>query len=343
MARVRTDLPIKGNQARHVWRFWLGLAISVVFLALAIRQADWNRTVTTLAQADLLWIGLGIGLLLITFVVFAFRWQVLLSSTARFPVQDMFAYIMIGYLANTVLPLRLGDVARATLISKRHTISASLVLGSIVLERVLDVLTVLLLALGLSLVVDFPPIIRTSMLTFAGGALAVLFSLVVLALNGDRLPALVARLPWAHLRRLAERLTGLVARFAGGLRTLRNVRQLALELLLSGLAWSVAGLGTVCWVRAFHLPVPWYAGLFVLVVVNLGSAIPSSPGFVGVYHYLVVLALSVWLPDKSTALGYAIATHGLNMAVNVLLGGVCLWREEIGLVGLGQSSGMAEE
>ena len=138
-------------------------------------------------------------------------------------------------------------------------------------------------------------------------------------------------------------MASLTARFAGGLRTLRDSRQLALAVFLSGLAWSVAGLGAVCWVRAFLLPVPWYAGLFVLTVVNLGSAIPSSPGFIGVYHYLVVLALSVWVPDRSTALGYAIATHGINLMVNIGLGSLCLWREGVSLTRLGQESIQAEK
>jgi len=315
--------------------FWLGLLISAVFLVLAIRQVDWAGTIVTLSSASLPLLGLGMGLLVMTFTVFAIRWRVLLSSSARLPVRDAFSYIMIGYLANTVLPLRLGDVARAALMGRRHSISGSLVFGSVMLERVLDVLTLLVLALGLSLMMDIPPIVRASMMAFAGGALVALMGLFLLARNEDRLPGLVVRLPASAPRMLAERLVGLVARFAGGLRTLRNGRQLGQALFLSGLAWAVAGAATICWVQAFHLPTPWYAGLFVLAVINLGGAIPSSPGAIGVYHYLAVLALSVWVTDKSAALGYAIGTHGVNTLINILIGGGCLAREGISLRSLG--------
>lgn len=311
-------------------RFWLGLVFSALFLFLAVRQADWAKTVATLRPADLRLMGLGIALLLGTFVVFAFRWRVLLSASALLQVGDTFSYIMIGYLANTVLPLRLGDVARAALMGKRRNLGASLVLGSVMLERTLDVLTVLALALALSLIVDIPPVVRAGMTTLAGSALVALTGLFLLARNEDRLPGLVVRLPGFIPRTPSERVAGLVARFAGGLRTLRDGRQLGQALLLSGLAWALAGAGTICWVAAFHLPVPWYAGLFVLAVINLGGAIPSSPGAIGVYHYLAVLALSVWVTDKSVALGYAIATHGVSIAVNVILGTAALWRSGLG-------------
>jgi hypothetical protein len=77
----------------------------------------------------------------------------------------------------------------------------------------------------------------------------------------------------------------------------------------------------------------------VLTVTNLGSAIPSSPGFIGVYHYLAVLALSVWIPDKSEALGYAIGTHGISVLVNILLGCTCLAREGVALQSIAAAGG----
>jgi hypothetical protein len=108
-----------------------------------------------------------------------------------------------------------------------------------------------------------------------------------------------------------------------------------LALWLSALAWTIAGTATISYIAAFHLHAPWYAGFFVLTVTNLGAAIPSSPGFIGVYHYLAVLALSVWVPDKSEALGYAIGTHGINMLTHILVGCACLAREGIAFRSLG--------
>ena len=331
---------------RHCWanrKFYLGLLSSVIFLALAMQQVDWARTASTLRDADWLLVSLGIVAAVATIVTFSFRWRLLLSSTAELSVNDTFAYIMIGYLANIVFPLRLGEVARAVLLGKKHRISASLVFGSVVLERTLDLLTVLLLAVAISFAIDIPPVIRAGMMILAGAGLVMLVALLFLSRSENRVFGWVGRLSGFAPRILAERLTMLVERFAEGLSALRHGRELGLVLCLSALAWTIAGTASVSFIAAFHLPAPWYAGFFVLTVTNLGSAIPSSPGFIGVYHYLAVMALSVWVPDKSEALAYAIGTHGISVLLNILLGCACLAREGIALNGIGATGKIVQE
>jgi glycosyltransferase 2 family protein len=331
---------------RHSWanrKFCVGVLSSAIFLTLALQQVDWGRTAATLQDANWLLAFLGVGALVGTIVTFAFRWRLLLSSTAELSVKDTFLYIMIGYLANIVFPLRLGEVARAVLLGRRHGINPSLVFGSVVLERTLDVLTILILALGISFIMNIPAAIRAGMITLAGAGLVTLATLLVLARSGNRVLGVVGILPGFVPRVLTERLAMLVARFAEGLAALRRGRELVLVVSLSVLAWAIAGTGTISYIAAFHLDAPWYAGFFVLTVTNLGSAIPSSPGSIGVYHYLAVLALSIWVPDKSEALGYAIGTHGINVLVNVLLGCTCLAREGIALQSIGAMGEMVEE
>jgi uncharacterized protein (TIRG00374 family) len=323
---------------RHSWtdrKFCLGVLSSVVFLTLAVQQVDWARTGATLRGANWALLSLGIGAAVAAIVTFAFRWRLLLSSTAELSVRDTFSYIMIGYLANIVFPLRMGEVARAVLLGRRHGIKASVVFGSVVLERTLDVLTILILALCVSFMMTIPPVVRAGMITFAAVGLAAFVALFFLARSGNRVLSSLGRLSGFAPGTLGARLAMLAARFAEGLGTLRDGRELASVLCLSALAWAIAGTATVCYIAAFNLHAPWYAGLFVLTVTNLGSAIPSSPGFIGVYHYLAVLALSVWVPDKSEALGYAIGTHGINVFVNILLGCTCLAREGIALQSIG--------
>jgi uncharacterized protein (TIRG00374 family) len=331
---------------RHSWanrKFCLGVLSSAIFLTLAFQQVEWARTAATLRDANLVLASLGTGAALATLVTFAFRWRVLLSSTAELSVKDTFSYIMIGYLANIVFPLRMGEVVRAVLLGKRHGISPSLVFGSVVLERTLDLLTILILALAIFFIMDIPPAIRAGMMILAGAGLVLLVTLLFLAQSVNRVLGWVGRPSSVVPGILAERLAMLVERFAGGLAALRHGRELGLVLCLSALAWAIAGTATVSYLAAFHLHAPWYAGFFVLTVTNLGSAIPSSPGFVGVYHYLAVLALSVWVPDKSEALGYAIGTHGINVLTNILIGCTCLAREGIALQSIGATGKIVEE
>jgi len=295
--------------------------------------------VATIHQANWLLVALGVGTLLAAYTVFALRWTVLLSSTAWLRVRDTFSFIMIGYLANTLFPLRLGEVARAALLGRRHGINTALVFGSVVLERTLDVLTVLILVVGLSFIMSIPPVIRSGVIAIAGAGVVALIGLLFLAYTGGQVPAWVKTLSGFAPRVLTERMGALLIPFAQGLEVLRDGRKLGLVLLLSVLGWIIAGISTGVYISAFHLLAPWYAGFFVLAVIILGVAIPSSPGHVGVYHYAAVLALSVWVSDKSAVLGFAIATHGISVLINVLIGSGCLVRESITL----QSIGLVQE
>jgi len=316
------------------FRLLLGTAVSVLCLYLAARTVEWAGVFAAIKDGEPRWLLAGVALGIGTFVVFAARWSGLLAAAGRIGVGRAFSTIMIGYLAGTFLPFRAGDMTRAVLLGRHHRVGVSLVLGSIVLERLLDVLTILLMALGLSFLMDIPPAVRTGMLLFTCAALSALAVLCVLAYGQARASRPTEQVKSRLPRALADGLAGIVSRFAEGLKALRDIRQFGTAVFLSLVAWVLAGMGTLCYIAAFNLDVPWYAGFFLLVVLNLGAAIPSSPGYVGVYHYLAVLALSVWLDDRNAAMGYAIATHGLNMAVNVALGSACLWREGIGLTAL---------
>lgn len=313
---------------RSGWgRFWLGIGISLIFLWLAVRQVDWNLVWLAAQEVSLLGLFVGSVAGILVYGLFARRWQVLLLPAARVSPLNAFSYIMIGYLANTILPLRLGDIVRAVLLGRRYSVSAMSVLGAVTVERLLDVGWVLVLALFLSLFAALPETVRIGAFVFAGGVLLGLGTLVLmLRVSPARLNS------WSHRfafipSSLREKGLSLITNFVNGLQVLGNLPQLWRAVWISGLAWLVAGLGTMSYVYAFKLPVPWYAAWAILVAVNLGAAIPSSPGFVGVYHYLVWLALALWMLDKNAAIGYALVTHGLNIAVIIVLGGVCLWRE----------------
>ncbi len=322
-------------QSRRVYlRSVPGIGVSAVFLYLAMRQVHWREAFNAVAQCDVRLLLAGLAFAGLTYGLFAVRWRVLLAAADELPVATAFSYVMIGYLANTVLPLRLGDVTRAALFGRKRQVSASLVLGSIVLERLLDISVILVLALALSLVIQFTPVVRLSIRLFAGGALGALVLLTLLVYHHQHLPGLVARLPRFVPRRPVDYALGLTERFAQGGQALRNFRQLVTAVGFSLLAWASAGLWTICYVRAFHIPGPWYAGLWVLAMVNLGGAIPSSPGAIGVYHWLAMQSLSHWVPDTNVTAAYAIATHALNIALIIGLGGWTLVRENLSLVRL---------
>lgn len=312
-------------------RFWLGLAFSLVFLLLAFRKVEWQDVVASWSMARPVLILAGVILLILAWVMAAVRWKVILSPSPGLTVIDTFSFITIGYLANTILPLRLGDLARATLIGRRRHIGISRSLGSMALERLMDIITLLSFILMLAFVMEIPNFVKAGIATMTGGALVMLAGLVILSFHREKLIYVQKALAWFLSERIAIRMVTMIDRFSQGLDVIKRPLRLMGVYLLSVAVWIITGFATYVWLRAFNINIPWFAGFFVLVVINLGSAIPSSPGYVGVYHYLAVLALSVWGIDRSPALAYAIGTHALNMLANVGLGVIFLAREGVSL------------
>ncbi len=317
--------------ARSSVKSWIGLALSLAFLGLALRNVEWSGVWSAwrAARWDLLL--LGTALLAGSWLVAAVRWRILLSAVDDLRVRDTFAYITIGYLANAVLPLRLGDLARASLIGRKKNVGISRSLGSIAIERLMDVLMLVALTLALTRVLEIPAPIQAGMTGMVAAGLIGLVGLMAISLNRKHLPRLTAFLAKVMPHRLADRVLTLLGNFSSGADVLHRPAGFLSVVALSAGVWLAAGMGTLAWVTAFHLDVPWYAGFFVLVMVNLGSAIPSSPGYIGVYHYLAMLALSLWTGDRNAALAYAIGTHALNMLANVGLGSFYLTREGVSL------------
>jgi uncharacterized protein (TIRG00374 family) len=307
------------------------MVVSLVFLALAFRKVEWSEVLQAWSGARPTWMVAGLLLLVLAWWVAAVRWKVILHPAPQVRIMDTFSFITIGYLANTILPLRLGDLARATLMGRRRRIGISRALGSMALERLMDIITLLFFILLLSLLMEIPSLVKAGLVTMAGGALVMLAGLVMLSFHRERLSYVQKALEWVLPAPIALRVVTLIDRFSGGLEVIRDPTRLLLVFGLSVAGWAVTGLATYIWLLAFNLPLPWFAGIFVLVVINLGSAIPSSPGYVGVYHYLAVLALSAWGVERSPALAYGIGTHALNMIANVSLGAFFVAREGVSL------------
>ena len=157
-------------------RFGLGIFASLIFSWLAMRELAWSEVIVALRTADWRLLPPSCLLMGLTWGIFAIRWRVLLSPVTAIRWSDTFSYIMIGYLGNLVFPLRLGDVSRVALISRRHGIDIGFTSATAVLDKLLDVLTLVALGGGLMLAIPMPELIRrgvqAAIVTGAGAALA---------------------------------------------------------------------------------------------------------------------------------------------------------------------------
>jgi uncharacterized protein (TIRG00374 family) len=239
--------------------------------------------------------------------------------------------MMIGYMANNVLPARMGELVRMYLLERRAGISKSMSAATIVLERIIDALVLFTIVGAISI---FLPL--TNLLLRSGVIAAVTFAtagivLLLLAFKGGSAARQTARIVGAISENLGCKAQQLVGRFAEGLGALRSIRQALLVLLLTLTIWSVEAIAVTMVMRSLNLSLPWIAALFVLVVLSLSFILPAAPGGVGTYEFFVVAAMVPFALDSSRAVGLALVLHANMYVTSGVLGLACLWSESLSL------------
>ncbi len=316
---------------------WLGILSSLIFLFLVFRNVRWLELAAVLHTVNWTILLLAAAIYALSLMVRGLCWQALLAPLGPVSTKDAVTYANIGYMANSLLPLRAGEVIRAALLAQKRRLVKSAVLATIVLERLLDILILGALAMVLALTIPIPPIVRQGILVTALlGCLALIG--VWAAAGGSVTNFSEARLPRWLPRRATRVAVSLMRSFVNGLSVVRSVKQTAVASCYSLLAWSLVSVSVYLMMAACELRLPWYAALLVMVVVNLGSAIPSSPGSIGVVHFLAVVAVSPWAVNQEVAVGFSIVFHALSFSVTVVLGGTCLLKEKLGLVRVNKAS-----
>jgi uncharacterized protein (TIRG00374 family) len=295
-----------------VVRLLSGLAISAAFLAVTLSRVDLGETARALAGAAPGGVLLAIVLVLVELTIRAERWRILLHPSAQVPLRSAFAYLTVGYLANAVLPARLGDAARAYLAGRSFGISSLVAFGTIVVERVSDALTILAIVLLAGLAVA-PG-------SQVAGWAEVLVVAVVVGLTVALLVGIGVLRSGLLDRRPGRQIRAVVARMAEGGAALRRPRSAALVLGLTILPFGVAVCTFGAISGALSLPLDPVEWALVLGVLALSTAIPAAPGSLGTYEYAGVTVLGILGIGPSHALAATVLIHVMATVPPALLG-----------------------
>ena len=307
------------------WRLWLGLAFSIASVWLVLRGVDLGQLAHALRQMRFYLLILALLSVVLTFLAKAARWRLLFADSVVPPLSRAFAIICIGMLVNSFLPARLGEVVRAYLIGERGR--KSYALGTIVVEKVSDLVFLVVSVAILLTQHSLPPwLVEPARMTVLVMLVAV-FACLFLAWWDEpavRLLAFLSRVLPLKWRAWLDRQVRL------GLTSLKVLRQPGLVLRLlswSAFVWILGALTNYLVFLGMGLALPASVALLLLVVLQAGVAVPSSPGRLGVFHYLTVLTLSLFAVGKEEALGYAVVLHLVVYLPMLILGLWYLWRE----------------
>ncbi len=289
------------------WKLWLGILVSLVLLWVAARGVNLSELSGSVQRVRAAWLIPAAATIFVRFVVTAWRWQMLIRPAKRISLHRLFGVVMIGFMANNVLPARMGELVRAYALAKSESLPTSLSFATIVLERVFDGFTLLaFLVGGLLFLRPEPWLVWSAVASFAlyVGVLGAL-----LWLRGGRgLGSLLAWVPEGPRGRVVR----LLDSFALGLDALGDRRALVSIVGLSLLIWLVNVAGVWATFAAFSLDLPLHAAFLLLAIVAVALVLPSAPGFVGTFQIGTVAALALFSVPEATAFSFSILYHALN-------------------------------
>ena len=312
----------RGRLTTGLARGGIGVLISLASVYLVLRGVDLRQTADLLGGARPGWLLVAVAGIVADLVFRALRWQVLIRPICRVPLRRLSAYMLVGYLANNVLPARLGELVRSHYLGDREGISRSATLGTVVVERIVD--TVVLGGIGAAaiLILHVRGVVMSAILV--GVAIAGLLCVaLVVALAAHRLPG--AGRAAAFLNRW-PRFVGVATRLRDGLRVAALPRTVAAAALLSVAAWTCTVVAVLAVGQSLGIELTLGEGALLAAGTNLATAIPSGPGYLGTFEYAgQSIALAFGL-GASEGLALALLIHVLTLAVSSLGGAVALVR-----------------
>jgi len=316
-----------------------GGLVALVAAYFALKDVNLQELREALTSANYLYV---IPALLIAYLGYfarAWRWQIMVEPLKRIPFREIFPILVIGFAWNYAIPLRIGELVRAHLLGQRANVSRTTLLATIVVERVLDgVAIIALLALVSLLHPDLPAWVadfsRIALLLF-GVALGGLVMLIVSEPFTLRvLAAVTSHLPNA----IGARVNAVAQSFVLGYDALCSPARLLRVIVSTVAVWVIEIASYAIFFPAFGLrfdtPTFISASSFYAVVLNLGTLVPSSPGFVGTLDEFGKSALGVFNVNDATALSLTVIAHAVQLIVILSLGAWALWHEGLSVKSL---------
>jgi glycosyltransferase 2 family protein len=303
---------------------FVGLAASAFFTYVAVRDVDFELFLDSLRESNYAWLIPSLLLTGLAVVIRAWRWQFLFDVSTRPPLPALTRALLVGQLFNSILPARGGEIARVVVLHQDVGTSRVQALATAIVERLYDVLALLLL---LFLATPFLPDVDWL-------RRAALFGLVLMVLVAtamfvvDRWGVRPVRFVFRPLERLPRVTAAHVEQGAGnlvrGLGALHRPRLAIPSFALTVASWLLLAASYWCVIAAFDVGLGYGAALLLLVATTLALVIPSAPGGLGVFEAAGVVALGAYGIDDSTALSITVVLHALNTFPYIVAGWVVL-------------------
>ncbi len=313
---------------RTILRTVLGIGISGIAIWILARSVDVPRTVDVLRTANPAWILLMLGTVFLDVAARGARWQALLAPIKGLPYRRVLGYTYLGYLANNVLPARLGELVRSHALGEGEGVSRPTVLGTVVVERIVDTLIVVGLAAIAVLVLGLGGGVMSTAVVLGAGFVSLLVGGLFVAMISHRLPgadrvtAVAERYP---------RVLELARRLRAGLAVASNPGTVGRALLFSAAAWTASIATFIAAGQAVGIELSIGQAALLSSGVALATIVPSAPGYVGTFELTAVEIAKLFGADPDASFAMALLAHAMILLVTSVGGVVAALRLGVGL------------
>jgi uncharacterized protein (TIRG00374 family) len=324
-------------------KVWIGVIASGVLLWLAIRDVDFAHAWDYIRQINLIFLIPYMALVVGEIFIRGLRWYILVIPIKRASYLNLCSATLIGVMANNVLPARAGEFVRAYAGARMERMPFSTCFATVVIDRVLDGLTVSALFLPTVLLYpELPDNVRGAGYIAAGIYLATLFFLVALMIRQAATMRVVATVLRIAPRSIADRIMRLLEMFVGGLVVLRRGKLVFAAVVVSFLVW-IGYAGTLYLMAlAFDIHLGFAESFVVLLILTIALTLPTTPGFVGAMEWAIKVGLVMFGVDASQAFAFAIVYH-VTQYVPLTLGGfVAVWLARLSMGEIAKVQSQAE-
>ena len=310
------------------WRSAIGIALSAVLLWWTLRDVSLSTVWSELSKASIpLFLASALCATLI-FPLRAFRWRTILEPVApNQPLGALWRATAIGMMTNNLVPARAGEIARAYALTRQTGVPFATSIASLAVDRLFDMLVLLLLAVAAFLDPAFPRTARIagqSLGDLAQGSIVLVVILLAALYALAFFPAQIVRVFEIFARRISPALEArgksVLTRFSEGLSVLRHPGRFVAVLAWTVAHWLLNALGFWLGFKAVGVSLPFSAALFLQTLIAIGVALPSAPGFFGVFEKFATVGLGIYGVPATQATSWAIGFHILSFIPITLIG-----------------------
>lgn len=313
----------------------VGVLASAAMLWIALRNADFQAIRRAFTDANAGWAAPFLGALVLFYWLKSVRWRDLLATQVRARPKELFPAVMIGYAGTAILPMQMGELVRTYIVGKQFKLPFTLVLSSIGIERIFDLLTILLfLGLALGLGQEMPNVFVTA--SYAVGAIVIggFATAIWLAMRPETALQISRSLTGWMPARASNAIVGILQSVSRGLQSIRQPTLVARVTANSLIQWTLMGVCIWCSILALHLNVPASGVVLVLVATIVGISLPTSPGYIGNIQLAFVVALQPFGVSASEAIAASLFYHVLAYVTVIVVGFYFLSASDVGFLEL---------